>query len=113
MNKYLYLTVIIGLMTFSSYGQAIIPFADLSDQNRSMFSESTNSNKLEYQNYPEQYRKALTSLDNEIKDVDNALNRARSQSNQKSLQQKRSELHAKRELLLEEAGLVEDLNEFY
>lgn len=113
MNKHYYVIVIIGLLAVSSYGQAIIPFADLSDQNRSMFSESSNSNKLEYQNYPEQYRKALTSLDNDIKDIDNALNRAGSQSNQKSLQRKRSELQSKRELLLEEAGLVEDLNEFY
>ena len=113
MNKQFYLILVMGFMALSSYGQAIIPFADLSDQNRTFFGGSSNSNRSDYQNYPNNYEKALISVEKDIKEIDQALEGARDRSNQESLQRKRSELQAKRELLLEEAGLVEDLNEFY
>ena len=113
MTKHIYLFLIIGLLSVSNYGQAIIPFADLSDQNRTIFNESSDSHKGDYHNYPARYRNELSILDNDIKEVEQALQGVNGKSKEESLHRKRSELMARRELLLEEAGLLEDLNEFY
>lgn len=113
MNKHYYLAILICFLAFSSHGQAIIPFVDLSDQNRTLFGEPSNSNKSDYHNYPSSYQKTLINIDKEIKEVDQAIRETTGQSNQERLQTKKSKLLAKRELLLEEAGLLDDLNEFY
>lgn len=95
------------------YGQEIIPFPDLSENHDAVQHNSETIDDRNYALYTEDFQSALIKVDNEIEEVNTALQNESIEERITGLRNKKADLLKKKSALLEEAQLVDDLNKFY
>lgn len=95
------------------YGQEIIPFPDLSENHDAVHHNSETIDDRNYALYTEDFQSALIKVDNEIEEVNTALQNESIEERITGLRNKKADLLKKKSALLEEAQLVDDLNKFY
>ena len=96
-----------------SYGQEIIPFPDLSENHETIYSNSETIDDRNYALYTEDFQIALRNVDEDIEEINTALQNELIEERITSLRNKKADLLKKKSALLEEAQLTEDLNKFY
>lgn len=110
--KYLLFILFLSIGSIS-YGQEIIPFPDLSENHDAVYHDSETIDDHNYALYTEDFQSALMKVDEEIEEVNIALQNESIDERITALRNEKADLLKKKSALLEEAQLVDDLNKFY
>lgn len=111
-NLFVLLVFYIGVV-YTTKGQEIIPFPDLSESHIAVYNQVDLIDSHNYSLYTKDYQDSLHKIDRDIETVHNEIEKESNKGQIKSLESKKAELIKKRTLLLKEAELLEDLNKFY
>lgn len=111
-NLFVLLLLCLGPV-FMAKGQEIIPFPDLSENHIAVYNQVEIIEDHNYNLYTKDYRDALKQIDHEIEAVNKLIENESNKVQRTSLQSQKAILIKKRTGLLQEADLLEDLNELY
>ncbi|MGB5321688.1 hypothetical protein [Lutimonas sp.] len=111
-NLFFLLAFYMGVV-YTTKGQEIIPFPDLSESHIAVYNQVDLIDSHNYSLYTKDYQDSLHKIDRDIETVNSEIEKESNKAQITSLESKKAELIKKRNLLLKEAELLEDLNKFY
>ena len=93
--------------------QEIIPFPDLSENHIAVYNQVVIVENYDYSLFRKDYQLALVKIDLEIEAMNAKIGNESNKNKRTRLQSEKAILVKKRSTLLQEAGLLEDLNNLY
>lgn len=113
MNKLLVISFGLFLSGYQLTAQEIIPFPDLSEQYEHTKNGGKSLDERNYAMFSNDYQESLRAIDKKIDEITSQRSAETEQVKIDGFNRQIDALQNKRDVLLEEAELVEDLHKFY